>query len=96
MKSRVRSWIILVAGGSMAVASELGAQVATAPGRPQPPPGMMKNMLLASGVLLVTVVVLVVIAVIWQMRTQSAATVEDGVEVDPSGETFQQVRGDPF
>lgn len=84
MKVRSGAWITLVGAGLMTVARELGAQVATAPSRPQPPPGMMKNMLLASGVLLVTVVGLVVIAVVWQVRSQSATK----VKVDPSGESL--------
>lgn len=84
MTSRLGSRLTLVGCGLMTVASELGAQMATAPSRPQPPPGMMTNMLLASGVLLVTVVGLVVIAVVWQVRSQSATK----VKVDPSGESL--------
>lgn len=89
MTSRLGSRLTLVGCGLMTVARELGAQVATAPSRPQPPPGLMTNMLLASGVLIVTVVVLVVIAVIWQVRSQAAARVGVGAEVDRSGEALE-------
>ncbi|GMR13568.1 MAG: hypothetical protein BMS9Abin29_1780 [Gemmatimonadota bacterium] len=90
MKSAFGLPVTLLGAGMMAVARDLGAQVATAPSRPQPPPGMMKNMLLASGVLLVTVVGLVVIAVIWHVRSRGTPT------ADSSGESLDQVGRDPF